>query len=294
MEQDKELQLILDDLKSWAGYSCLPPRLKKMYPALAQRQRDDEHGVAARLKAIQSVLADEKLGAMIDLGGNSGYFCLSLIDAGMAASATVYDVVGGALAAGRQMAELLGIGEKICFVEQSVDLAFVQNLPNVDTFLCLNFLHNAGTLFDVERVHEEGWARYVQQWLRLLREKGRFAIISLGFDPENPVHWDEPLESRARCFARFAEDAGWSIRYYANVRELERRGVDAASGRYTTPSHGNLDAALKAAIKTGNTPLLRPLKDALKRGLRRAQVLPKVRNVTGSQKFYHLYILEIP
>jgi hypothetical protein len=294
MDNEKALQSILDNLDSWAGYSSLPPRLEKTYPALAARKLDDEYGLASRLNAIQTVLAGKNLGEMIDLGGNAGYFCLSLLDAGMAEKATVYDTQTGALAAGRQMAELLGVADRIKYIEKSLDLEFVKDLPKVDTLLCLNFIHNAGTVFEVERVRKEGWASFAEQWLRAMKGKSRRAVISVGFDREHPTNWDEPLDSRPQRLARIAEAAGWKIVYYANVRELERHGVEAAAGRYTTLPPGIWDAAVKVAIRIANLPMVRPLKDGLKQLLRRNQALPKVREITGTQKFYHLYILETP
>lgn len=280
--------------KSLSGYSRLPPRLEKMFPELASQQKDDVHGVAARLKAMQTVLSGRNLGTMIDLGGNSGYFCLSLIDAGMANKATVYDIdmLGESLAAGRTMADLLSIADRIQFVKQKIELEFVQNLPAVDTMICLNLLHHAGRLFDVESVNENGWGRYAQEWLAAMRNKSRLAIVGLAFDSEAPPNWDEPTKSRAERFARIADSAGWSILYYANVRELERLGVDAAKGRFEAPSEGTVEAILRFGTKTSNAFPFRPMKQVLKQLLRRVGALPKIQNRTGSMGTYHLYILE--
>lgn len=284
----------MDDLKVSGGYSRLPPRLESMYPSIARQQKDDVHGVAARLKAIQTVLAGRKLGAIVDLGGNSGYFCLSLIDAGMATKATVYDIdmLGESLAAGRKMAGLLGIAGKIQYVEQKIDLAFVRDMPTVDTIICLNLLHHSGRLFDVDMVHDKGWGQYANEWLTAMIGKSRLAIIGLAFDGESPPNWDEPAASRAQRFARMAENAGWSVLYYANVRELERLGVDAAKGRFSPPPTGIVDALLKFGVKATNILPLRPMKHLFKGAMRRMKILPKIQNRTGSMGTYHFYILE--
>lgn len=290
MEQDKALQSALRDLTECAGYSRLPPRLAQLYPQVTQA--DDVHGVAARLGAMQSVLANDNLGTMQDLGGNAGYFCLSLIDSGRADSATVFDVMPRTLAAGRTMAELLGIADKIKYVERKIDLDFVRDLPKSDTFICLNLLHHAGLLFDQDKVREQGWAPYMQEFLRIIRGKSRIAIIGMAFDHTAPINWNEPVVSRAQAFKKFIEDAGWSVRYYANVRELERLGVEGAKGRFVARPDGFADATIKAGIKLVNSSLLQPFKEVVKKALRKNKVLPKVQNLTGSQKYYHLYILD--
>lgn len=284
------LQSALRDLTECAGYSRLPPRLVQLYPQVSQP--DDVHGVVARLGAMQSVLANDNLGTMQDLGGNAGYFCLSLIDSGRATSATVYDVLPHTLAAGRKMAELLGIADKIKYVERKIDLDFVRDLPKSDTFICLNLLHHAGLLFDQDKVREQGWATYIQEFLRIIRGKSRIAIIGMAFDHTAPVNWDVPVGTGAQVFQKYVEDAGWSVRYYANVRELERLGVDGAKGKFVTRPDGFADTSLKAGIKIANSPLLQPLKEIVKKALRKNKVLPKVQNLTGSMKYYHLYILD--
>jgi hypothetical protein len=264
-----------------------------MYPAIARQQKDDVHGIGARLNAIQTVLAGRKLGAITDLGGNAGYFCLSLLDSGMATSATVYDVLSETLAAGRTMARALGIAEKIKYVERKIDLSFVHEMPEVDTIICLNLLHHSGRLFDVELVRDKGWGQYAGEWLTAIRGKSRLAVIGLAFDNESPPNWDEPAASRAQRFAGIAEKSGWSILYYANVKELERVGVEAAKGRFRPPLDSILDAALKSGSKAADIFPLRSAKRALKQVMRRMNILPKIHNRTGSMGIYHFYILEI-
>ncbi len=290
MEQDKALQSVLRDLTECAGYSRLPPRLAQLYPQVIQA--DDVHGVVARLNAMKTVLANDNLGSIIDIGGNSGYFCLSLIDSGRAESATVYDVMPHTLAAGRKMAQLLNIADKIEYIERRIDLDFVRDLPKSDTFICLNLMHHAGLLFDQELVRREGWAAYIQEFLRVIRTKSRIAIVGMAFDRSSPINWNIQVSSAAQVFQKYVEDAGWRVRYYANVRELERLGVDGAKNKFVTRPDGMADKSLKTGIKIVNSALLRPLKEIVKKALRKKEVLSKVQNLTGSMKYYHLYILD--
>ena len=159
------LEALRDEIQRLTLYTRLPSRLEEMYPDIAALQKQDKTGVLDRLEAIRFTLGNRDLGSVIDLGGNSGYFCLSLIDAGMISKATVYDMAGDALAAGRLMAQEMGIGDRITFVKQRIDFDFLRSLPCVDSIFCLYLLHHAGTLFDTERVRRDGWERYAEDWL---------------------------------------------------------------------------------------------------------------------------------
>ena len=229
----QRLQATISELQHLNHHTRLPSRLEKMYPEISSLQNEDIKGSVDRLNAIDSVLGDRNLGEVIDLGGNSGYFCLSLIDRGMISRARVYDLSTKALAAGRAMAEHMGIGDKIEFFEQAIDLDFLRALPTVDTMLCLNLLHHAGQKFDVAKIERDGWGEYIKEWLSEMRRKCRTAIIGIGFKATKPRFWDAPHPLRPARFAELAQLAGWSILYDANVRDIQLLGVESANGRYT-------------------------------------------------------------
>ena len=141
---------LADSFASLNAYARLPRRLEERYPEIALK--DDKFRVVDRLRAIEEVLAGRPLGRMADLGGNVGYFSLSLLDDGMASSSTVYDLNSDALATARAMADALGLQDQIAFAEQKLGLAFLRDMAAVDTILCLNLIHHAGLEFDVEEV----------------------------------------------------------------------------------------------------------------------------------------------
>ena len=288
---EAELKSLMSNLGFAVGYTRLPERLARLYPSIAVGQKDDVHGVAARLSAIQTLFADKNLGAITDLGGNSGYFCLSLLDAGLATSARVYDVQEKALAAGRLMAELLGIS-KIEYIQRNLDHAFVETLPACDTFICLNLLHHAGILFDVDNVRTQGWERYIGLWLAAMKRKSRRAIVGLAFDDASPVNWSTPAADRPAAFRRICEEAGWFVRYYANVRELERLGTVEAAGRVVSTEGKMWERIVKYFARVARLPVLRRVREAFKSVLRRTHILGRVRLITGSTHLYHFYVLE--
>jgi hypothetical protein len=205
----------------------LPSRLAQLHPGLSALQREDSFGCLERLRAIELVLGGRQLGEAIDLGGNSGFFCLSLIHAGMMTKATVYDLSLNALSAGQTLARQLGIADKIAFVEQAIDLDFIRSLPSVDTILCLNLLHHAGSKFDVTQVNRAGWGRYAELWLDTMRRKCQQAIISIDLAPLG--NWDAPHQMRPVRFAQLAEGVGWSVLYHANVGDIQASGVERAN-----------------------------------------------------------------
>jgi len=52
----------------------------------------------------------------------------------------------------------MGLADRVHFVQQAADLAFLKSLPEFDTIICLNLLHHAGDKFDVNLVTIRGSA----------------------------------------------------------------------------------------------------------------------------------------
>lgn len=257
----------VDELRLLSEYSRLPYKLKRA----EVQEKPDVFGAEDRLAAIKHVLHGEQLGVMADLGGNSGYFSLSLLDAGMATKATIYDLGRKELEIGRVMAQKLGVDEKIEFVEQAISLDFLRSMPSVDTMICLNLIHHSGSVFDLEAVQSQGWGHYASEWLEASRARADFLIFGVGFKGlDKPAHWGTPLEKRARELYQRAERAGWKVMYDANVEDIHRLGVAEANG-------------------------LRTLKDTAARRLaRRVKTLPVIRQIVGSNSKrdkYHLYLM---
>jgi hypothetical protein len=216
-------------LEGLSAYSYLPARLQRLQ-SIAQ---EDVFGLTDKLTAIRHVLESTTLGNMVDLGGNSGYFSLSLVDVGIAARSTVYDLNDRALLAGRAMAEALAIDDKVEFIKQKVDLSFLRSMPFTDTVVCLNLLHHAGTTFDLEEVARAGWEDYMGRWLEELRSKCRLAIIGLGFKNQKPRHWKVLPWQRPRRVFDLATRNGWSVLYDANVEDIHSLGVARSNGLQT-------------------------------------------------------------
>jgi hypothetical protein len=254
-------------LESLGAYSRIPDRLQKMYPDLVPAAKEDKFGATDRLAAIEETLKNRNLGTMIDLGGNAGYFSLSLVDSGMASGSTVYDSNPEAIAAGRLMAKELGLDDKVAFVARSVDLDFVRALGSADTIVCLNLLHHAGALFDMDSVIKSGWEAYAREWLVQLRTKTELAILGLGFKSAKPPHWKIAPDERAKRFGDLARATGWHIGYDANIEDLRSIGIQAANGLRTR----NTEAPLGYSGLTSD-----------KKELKAPSLLSK----------YHLYILQ--
>lgn len=221
-----------------AGYARLPRRLEEISPGAHNSEKADVFGVADRLKAVQAVLGGRHLGKAIDLGGYTGFFPMSLIDAGMIESATVYDADSDLMRIGGARASRLGIADRIEFVPQAIDLNFVRQLPSVDTVLCLNLIHHAGSTFDIAEVQRVGWERYSEDWLGHLRSKCRVLIFSVGLKRSKPKYWDVPNDERPLRLKRTMERMNWSVLYDANVEDIRRFGVERANGRFTNSAGG--------------------------------------------------------
>ena len=223
----------MNEIRKLRAYARLPDSLERAYPELAANQPKDIGRTRNRLSTIKAVLGGRRFGRVADLGGHSGYFCLSLIEAGIIDSAVVYDSSSDAILAGRLMAKEMGVSRRIEFVEHAIDMSFLKTLPHFDAIFCLNLLHHAGISFDVEPVRRCGWGRYAENWLSEIRRKSECAVISLGFQAGRPVNWGAPKAYRPAEFMRLVERAGWSVMYDANVWDVDRFGIKSAEGRFT-------------------------------------------------------------
>lgn len=243
------------------GYAQLPPRL-----AAVKDADKDKYGSRDRLDVILTALHGRDLGTVADIGGNAGYFSLSLVDANAARSSVIYEVSAPAIATGRNLAERMGLTDRVRFVECAVDLDFICSLPACDTIICLNLLHHAGNRFDIELVARIGWERYATEWLTAMRKKSPCAIFGIGFESRKPKHWSADPATRPAALARIVQAAGWSITYDANVSDIRRLGVPSANGRYTLggsklqaePSLSLIDRIRKKASRITGFNLRKP------------------------------------
>jgi hypothetical protein len=235
-----------------------------------------------RFKAITTVLGGSRINTVIGLGYNAGYFCLSLLDAGMAERATVYDVYPKASAAGRAMARRMDLSHRIEFVDRALDLDFVRTLPKVDMIICLNLLHHAGIKFDKAAVGRDGWESSAAAWLSEMQRKCELAIVGIGFEETKQRNWDAPHPDRPARFAQCMERAGWSLLYDANVRDIEKLGVERAKGRYTK------GGALHTPLPKKQNSII----GALTRLSRAVHIQSLPSAISNKRQKYHLYIFE--
>lgn len=259
-----------EEFAALQAYTQLPERLKQ-YERGFEGEKDDVFGVRDRLLTVKHVLNGISLGRIVDLGGHSGFFSLSLVDCGMATSSIVYDLDTGALDMGKKMAAALDLQEKVVFKEQAISLDFVRSMDTVDSIICLNLIHHAGVLFDVDIVKSLGWEEYARQWLLSMREKADILILGVGFKAQKPPHWNVSRFERPARFLKIAEQSGWSVIYDANVYDIRKYGISKANGLRTKGMR------IRARISYFVRNLLLKLYQ---------------RNDFGKTERYHLYIMK--
>lgn len=208
-----------------------------MKPELSELEKPDVFGVKDRLLAIRANWPGVPGGRAIDLGGNSGYFSLSLIDEGLISHSTVYDTDIRVLEAGEQMASMMGLSKKVRFVEQAVSLNWLRRADPVDTVIDLNLIHHAGTLFDIDEVREQGFEAYARAWLSQTRRISKFCALGVGLKGTKPRNWDVQAKDRPVAMIDIATSAGWKVLYEANVQDIADFGIERAKGlRSISPS----------------------------------------------------------
>ena len=192
--------------------------------SLAQKlnweNKSDYKGVISRYRLIRSYFKDYSPDRVINIGGNCGYFSLSLLDEGLIEEAVIYDIKPEILNIGRKMAEAMGLENRIEFIEKSVDLASLDDLPVAEGLIYQNVLHHAGDYFDEEQVKEIGWEAYAQKFLKKLRGKFQYGVLGMGFKWNKPWYWDVDKKERRNIFYELLKEAGWQVVSDVNVYSL--------------------------------------------------------------------------
>lgn len=217
---------LLNSLDGTTGYCQLPAGLAARAGVLREQKRQDVFGNATRWDVTKYYMRREGIRSCIDLGGHSGFFSLSALESNVADSAKVYDLNPAALKAGQRIADSIGILDRIEFIEKSISIDSVNEIPNADCVFCLNLLHHAGSLFDIDIVKREGWGWYAKAWMQALRRKARFAVIGLGFKGYGkPAYWDVNHHQRPKAFRKIADSCDWNIDYCGNIADIELVGM---------------------------------------------------------------------
>ena len=254
----------------------------------------DQFGMEDRLNAILEIIGKFSLtfDSINDLGGNCGFFSLSLLELFKDVSSTVYDKNASFLKIGEEFAEGMELKNRIDFIEKSLNLAFIENeLPYADMTLCLNLIHHAGYLFDSDFVSEKGWGSYSSEWLNQMQKKTRILVLGVGFKESLPMYWIKPtrllqFDSRPLQFLNIAKSTGWKLLYEANVADIRRYGVSIAQGRRMKPSLSLFFKILNELVEF-SFKLKYKIEEIFKITLRTSY------SRSNRRKKYHLYIFTL-
>lgn len=198
---------------------------------------EDEFGIEARYEVIRAFLEARKSpGKAVDLGGNCGFFSLSLLADGVIEGCSIYDLNREVMDFGSKVAEAMGDSDRARFVTKSLSLETLNELPAADVILCQNIIHHAGSLFDQDIVKRRGWESYALEFLQVLRAKCKTGVFAMAFKKGKPSGWQVPNVGRDERFRNMLAESGWSLVTTYNVRSLADAGsndckADFASAR---------------------------------------------------------------
>lgn len=227
--------------------SYISPPVRLASQMKAEDLGPDTFGTSIRYEKIREFLkAHQPLGRLVDIGGNCGFFALSLLDEGLIREAIVYDVEPDVLAFGEKMAAELGLGTSCRFVNKPISLDTLDELPSGDVIICQYLIHHAGKMFDRSLVNDLGWELYAQRFLAKLREKFSLGVIGNAYKTGKPAHWDVAQCQRPAKFRALLETTGWRIQFHKCVYEMitGRESVVDLTSRESSPvRHMLLSAA---------------------------------------------------
>lgn len=181
----------------------------------------DTFGIDARYQIVEEYFKEHgPQKSLIDIGGNCGYVTLSLLEQGLIEEAIIYDVDVPALNFGRDVAEYMGISDKCKFVEQSISIETLKDIPNADVIICQYLIHHAGALFDQDTVAQKGWDQYAIDFMSALRDKYKLGIFAMAFKGTKPANWKVAECQRPQRFLDILSLTNWKCVLSRNVYEL--------------------------------------------------------------------------
>ena len=220
IENIEQLKKSYTDARKFGDYIRFPTRLADELGV--DQQGEDSFGIEARYQLVRDYLKDHQpLKRLIDIGGNCGYFSLTLLDDGVVEEVIVYDVVPDILNFGTEAAKAMGLQDKCKFLEYSVSLDTLDQIPDADVIICQNLIHHAGTLFDQDLVSHMGWDEYATSFLKALRAKYKVGIFAMAYKKNKPLNWNIPGFKRPERFRDILLATKWNIRQEKNVLDLQ-------------------------------------------------------------------------
>jgi len=156
--------------------------------------------------------------SITELGSNLGYFGLRL-SYERNVNVNGFDPVKPYAEIGNLFASLTGIDGRVRFHGKPVGLADIESLPSADAVICLNVLHHAGNLFDLDQVTAHGsWAAYASEFLSRLSVKYNHLIFQTGNSVKGIAYF--PSEHAVPVTADLLGNSGWNVNMIGVLTEF--------------------------------------------------------------------------
>jgi SAM-dependent methyltransferase len=160
-----------------SNYQVLPGRLSPLLggESLGTRSRYE----ASRLEFITDNL-DPNNRSILDIGGNTGFFSIELLDLG-AKSATLYEGNPAHAEFSRLAATVLGLSGRMTVIGEYLDLPCPNLDRKYDVTLLMNVLHHLGDDFGDPAISAGKARELIRESLRSLARFSEFLVFQLGY-----------------------------------------------------------------------------------------------------------------
>lgn len=227
-------ELVQDHGGRFDQYQNIPAAIFREFPQLGRlNYRPNQIGLdQARYNWLRRHFITQG-SSVIDIGGNIGFFSLSLaIETG--AKATLFEPVSALSEVCRMLAKIAGLDYFDAY-DQAIGLGDVAGLQLSDLVIHLNVMHHAGSVFDGPYVAElGGWKNYAREYLDALSQRTQHLFFQTGNVGNGTAHFSG---AETLTFLRdLLQDAGWSIQKVGVIENFDEF-------EYTTYGPENLDDA---------------------------------------------------
>lgn len=231
----KKLKELYDETSKHSNYQILASSVAKLLDTneLAINSRWEKE----RLTFMkQHVDFNEK--AIVDIGGNTGFFTFELIDSG-ASKATYIEGNKEHAEFVQEAASSLGLSDQVDIRNEYFDFgkdAVAQREP-VDAMLLLNVLHHVGDDYGDQKLTTQGALEQIAESLRNIASYTQYVVFQLGFCWQGKADralFANGTKSELIDFVKQAVDGVWAV---DAIGIPERNGSEI---RYGSPTPDNI------------------------------------------------------
>ena len=238
MYQDKLKEKILNDYLDGgkhSQYQNFPKFVSDEFGIVADID-ETWRGDTARYDYISKYLEQIQYESLVDIGANTGKFCLELAHTNKDKTFFAYEINSNYIDLINCIKQYFDMNN-IKAINEAADKEGLSKIEECDVMLHMNVLHHAGVDFDARYVMDiEMFEEYAVEYLKLLSDKCNRLVFQLGYNwggnKERPIVDTNNISGMIKFGKMISENSDWTIERVALYNRKECKYVEVDGNNY--------------------------------------------------------------